>query len=518
MGKFMTQVILFTDSTNIGFVRYLGAYHVASSLRDLGYTVQVIDHMLLCNKLILRKLIEKFTSTDTVMVGFSTTFMNLTNFHLNLSSISNDTFQYNVVSKLKSRGDFTGVATGVPISDDDMLFLTTEFRKINPNIKFVMGGEKANFKRQKYIDTFILGHAQFSLPKYIEFLLGNNQDSKYIKNLNGQIVISDDINANGFDFSNHVVKFHSSDKIDSTESLTLETARGCIFRCKFCSFRYKGKEKLENVKYEHTLYDQLMYNYENFGTTNYIFSDDTFNDSEDKLLRFKKVFDRLPFKIQFAAYIRLDLISKRPHTADMLFDIGLKSATFGIETLNNKSLKIIGKGVKSEELIQTLNNLRFNHGWKNNIIMSSGFIVGLPEDSKSDVTAWASEVMSPDFPLDSLSFSKLYIKKLSQSLHHSEFELNYGKYGYRYDTTISSGWINDYWTEEEASHTANLIDAYVEESGRSKMLGFSTFLAKSNGITFCDLKNKSNVELKREIEFKMVMQAKQYFYRLLNSD
>jgi len=72
------QAIIFTDISDYFIpIRAHGAYSIASSLRDHGYSVKVIDHQawlwetsgdMLCN------LVESMVGPETLFVGFSSTF------------------------------------------------------------------------------------------------------------------------------------------------------------------------------------------------------------------------------------------------------------------------------------------------------------------------------------------------------------------------------------------------------------------------------------------------------------
>ena len=67
------------------------------------------------------------------------------------------------------------------------------------------------------------------------------------------------------------------------EGVPVEFARGCIFKCKFCSYPMNGKQNLDFVKDPELLYQELSDNYKNFGIKHYMIVDDTFNDHKEKL-------------------------------------------------------------------------------------------------------------------------------------------------------------------------------------------------------------------------------------------
>ena len=114
---------------------------------------------------------------------------------------------------------------------------------------------------------------------------------------NNQIII--DGKSSHFDITTLNHQWHSKDCILPGETLPIEISRGCIFKCNFCSYPLNGKKKFDYLRDPALIKEELIYNYENFQTTNYFFADDTFNDSTLKLESLHKVITELPFKIKF---------------------------------------------------------------------------------------------------------------------------------------------------------------------------------------------------------------------------
>ena len=508
------EVLIFTDCTSKTFARSAGAYRIATELRLHGYTVQVVDHFLNLELKKVLTLIDKFVDSSTLFVGFSSTFMNLSNIYFDkpeenrLSSIS-DTIKMTELSGVR------GFSEGVPISDDEMLTIKDKILSKSSKAKLVLGGAKADYFSQPHFDAFILGYADNSVIEYVRYIKGQNPFLQFTKLPDGRMVIDNDVDATGYDFQHSTIEYHESDVIFPGEVLPIEVARGCIFKCKFCAFRLAGKKKLDYVKDKDVLYREFMSNYEKFGVTKYIFSDDTYNDSVQKLEQFAEVFAKLPFKLEFAAYLRHDLITRYPEMADLLKESGLKTAIFGIETLNHTAGKLIGKGLDPDRTKNTLKWLREEKEWAGNILMSSGFIVGLPTETKDTVSAWAEELLDYSYPLDSFILTPLFITPGAKRISKSEFELDYKKYGYRFDRTKSSGWINDYWTFDDATSLANEIIQYAYQSGRITSYGFSAMMMQNYGLTWEQLHRSSVYSVENHILQKTFLLADDYYNRLI---
>jgi radical SAM superfamily enzyme YgiQ (UPF0313 family) len=461
------DVLIFTGGTDIGFFRPLGAYRIATELRNYGYSVQVVDMFpfLLQDSLdVYQKIIQKFVGPNTLWVGFSSTFF------LNRRTI---------LESLKEKK--TRDSDSVFQFDDGGLSIPEEFimplREIilarNHKCKLVMGGAKASARMGRVIDIYVEGYADSSIIKMTRWLEGKNPFFQFSRNRDRfSISVIDDPKAAHFDFVNSETRWHTSDHIMPNEALPIELSRGCIFSCSFCSYPLNGKKKIDYIRDPEILIDEMTRNYELYGTTQYLYGDDTHNDSAEKLeILYNQVYSRLPFKINFYTYLRLDLLAAKPHTLQLLLDSGLRGCFFGIESLNYESAKAIGKGIKSHKVLDTL--YRIKEEWKDEVITAAGFIVGLPHDTAESIREWTDVITKPDFPLNSVSIYPLSMPKISElKLWKSDLELNPEKYGYHYpDDNRPRYWANETtgMTFELANEIAN--EAVMKASVNSKKLG-----------------------------------------------
>jgi radical SAM superfamily enzyme YgiQ (UPF0313 family) len=431
----MAQILIFTGIIRSS-IRPIGAYQLASILRSNGYSVQVIDFfpdILKKGVHVVHEIIKKYVNKDTIWVGFSSTFL------------------YDILGNRKSGAIFTA---------DEFLSIRNSVREINQETKFVLGGGKSLYRdpsnviirndiknklgKEKiscsdYFDCYIEGYSDSSVVKYTMFCQKNNPFLSYQKNDDGSISIVNDHKAISFDFSNYNFNWHNDDYIFKNEALPIEISRGCIFKCSFCSFPLNGKKKLDYLKSPEILIDHFLNNYEKYGTTDYIYMDDTHNDSVDKLeILYEKVYSKLPFKIKFGTYLRLDLLAAHPHTIDLLKESGIDAAFFGIESLNYPSAKSIGKGIKPEKIIETLDKIR--NAWPE-ATLQAGFIIGLPYETEKTARNWLDIISKKNFPLDSINLETLRLHPNRDRLWVSDMDENLDKYNYTFDT--NSIWTNN---------------------------------------------------------------------------
>ena len=163
----------------------------------------------------------------------------------------------------------------------------------------------------------------------------------------------------------------------------IEIARGCIFKCAFCFFDLIGKRKGDWTKTEDTIYNEMMYNFEKFGTTQYMVSDELVNESVEKVQMLARIAKNCPFKLEYTAYARLDLIVRYREMIlcyNKAVQLDFQSR---VETFNRIPGKAVGKGVDPNVLKNTLRECKKQ--WKNNVVISANFIIGLPYESKKDI-------------------------------------------------------------------------------------------------------------------------------------
>jgi hypothetical protein len=385
-----------------------GPYRIATELREAGYTVQVIDisHLQDFNGMV-KQILKKFIDKKTLWIGFSLNFFwEVWGYPYFATEIEHNEYK-------KQNPDY----------DTHIKNFINFCRSINPNIKFITGGVRL-FDFSDFGFTHFQGHVDKEIVDFTNSLVSDKNfiTPNIIKNYEFK------------DFYKSKLHYTDHDMFNGDRALPIEISRGCIFKCKFCSYPLNGKTKGDFIKDFNIIYDEFVYNYEKFGITHYMFSDDTYNDSIQKMTDlYNKVFSRLPFKISFSAYVRLDLINRFPETADILKDSGLKSAICGIETLDPVAAKLIGKGTNPQLLVDFMRGLKEDK-WKN-IISQSGWIIGFPSETKQSILNFIKWVYSDDNPFNDNSLHTLRMvpkEYKSRAFYLSDFDITFDQRGYEF--------------------------------------------------------------------------------------
>ena len=442
------MIYILTDSPPATSPRTIGAYRLATELRQSGYTVEVIDFL---SEWTPEEVLQYIDSGPIPLwIGFSSTFSG------------------------HSKHEIEGGPRAWPdkltrFNEKDFWF----FDEIKKRAITVIGGAKA--ERMKHIytpDYVVTGYADAAIIAISDFLSGKINKLNYKKETINLIYrdisyISKTINCETMypvtDASNIQTVFHETDYIQPNEVLPLEISRGCIFKCAFCAFPLNGKTKNDYVRPKEQLLEDIKTYQEKYKSNRYFFMDDTFNDTVEKMQLVKEVYDSVnPF--EFWAYGRLDLLAAKPEMMELVNKIGWKYFSFGVETFNRNAGKKIGKGADPEKLKATLTELKtiYPESW-----LLFEMIIGLPGESKNSVEESVQWFLDNPSLWEEVHFKELSIPNTKYTTWHSEMSKDPEKYGVQIiDSESLKGshnWKHETMTASEASSILSSVDITIND-------------------------------------------------------
>jgi radical SAM superfamily enzyme YgiQ (UPF0313 family) len=450
------DIIIFTDmGARLGHIKPLGAYRLASELRSHGYSVKVLDYTgrLMSNQLLFQSLLDGLIGANTLFVGWSSTFFG--------GSQWGDSWEDNLY----------------PTDESAFKIWLKYIKKKNPNTKIAYGGTRAleTADLVDEIDYVVVGLADKVVVDLANHLK-NNTALKYRPSFNKRWKILDyDPVGAGFDFKNSQTQFEDTDHVALGETLIMETSRGCMFKCKFCSYPLLGRKKTdpEYHKHQDCISNELRRNWEKFGVKRYLIVDDTFNETVGKLESIVRARDAAGVDVELTSYLRLDLVARYPEQIQLFKEMNLTGAFFGVESFNEQSAASIGKSGSSDRLKETLYQIKDKLGSQFSSTVS--FIAGLPYETPETLTTAMDWVSRHESPVDNFTFRELMI---TDSVWPSEFLQNYKKYGYTLDQ--NSRWSNDIWNQEQAGKLAKKFNDIGYTSGKNKSTNFHLFYIALN--------------------------------------
>lgn len=340
----------FTPSLN----RATGAHRIASFLRQHNYNVDVLDYVTnFTEDEIYQYLLNKITS-KTKIIGFGGTFF---------------------------------------IANPQLIKISKRIKKKYPHIQIITGSQTFQNIADIEADYHIVGYAEVAMLKLLQ---GEEVKSSItIHNSKSKKTILAMHDYPSYPMKDLSIDLTENDFVNPNETLTLECSRGCIFRCKFCTYPILGVRDDHTVDAE-IFSDNLKRNYDKWGITKYNLADETFNDYPEKIRKYADVVEKLPFNVNFGGYIRADLMTntKRDdleHLARMRFN----SHFYGIESFNYESAKSIGKGGDPEhmkdKLLEVDEYMNSQTGFYKGLI---SLIAGLPHetmDTLDETVRWLNK-------------------------------------------------------------------------------------------------------------------------------
>lgn len=424
----MSDIVFFTDTSRPGiWLRGIGPYSLASTLRQEGYTVEIIDFISAYGYDDFCSLCDKYLNENTKLVGISTTWISAPGkFTTDLKSSYNK-------KKMQSNQMFFDPELHSEYYDSFSWGLTAKshqrfiekIRQSAPNAKVVLGGARAvDFDDNVSYDHVVLGYAENELID----LLSKDKLYPYIVNhdVKGEI--------GKFKFHQSQTLYTPNDFLMEDETIAIEIGRGCVFKCKYCSFPLIGKKKLSYMKDLDLLRDEFIRNWEEHRINRYIISDDTFNDNTEKLEILADLVETLPFKPDFWCFARLDILAVKFEQAELMKRIGLREVQFGVESFNPKSAAAVGKGMGADKKKETLYKLK--ELWKDDVHIKCSFIIGLPYETTASLKESFEWLSRDDCPIDMVGVNPFFLFKPDEKQHlrwTSELDLKYTDYGYHFE-------------------------------------------------------------------------------------
>lgn len=440
----LSDVILWGE---VGNSRYAGPYAIASSLRQEGYRVAIVDYFTrFTSPRDFFEYLESFLSENLKVVGISSTFLAPA-----FETLSGRAHRSVGLERFYSGELFAST------EDELIVWLATLqalLAKRAPKAKVVLGGVKAQFaalrpRAYEKFDYVVLGPGDRAIVDIVRAI--ENETEPVQKEIRGRLVVD-----NHVDVENKicpVMRLLPEDSLSRGEAMPLEIARGCIFNCKFCHY-----EKKQSIKKPlDLLRDEMLRNFENFGTSTYLLSDDCFNDHPSKVETTCEMFLKLPFKIEWTAYARVDVAVAYPHTVDLMVQSGAKGLFWGIESFDADVARRAGKGTPPDKVKKFL--IEFKDKYRGQCLSEGSFIIGLPGESKDSLQRTMDWLLDTD-AFDLVTFGPLGLMPFNANLDkvvvdYAEYSRNPEKFGFQKVSFSPNYWEHEQMNSIEAVEIAS---------------------------------------------------------------
>jgi radical SAM superfamily enzyme YgiQ (UPF0313 family) len=261
----------------------------------------------------------------------------------------------------------------------------------------------------------------------------------------------------------------------SRDILGFEIGVGCKFNCTFCNYELRNAKitKFLDPKELHHYFDVA---YRKYGITNFYTSDDTINESDQKLEIIVEAIEGLNYSPKITSFARLDLFSKRKHQLDLIEKIQFAALFFGIESFNPDVSKTMRKRTGLVDNFETLREIKQRCPDTYTI---GSLIAGLAGDNKQSMIDSIERVIQEKL-LWGLQVYPLVVTRssnLTDNYFLSDLDKEPEKYGYKTTIpivslhgdkeTVTMNWESD-WIDTEGAH--KFVDELYERYGDKILL------------------------------------------------
>ncbi len=359
----------------------LGVAYLATFLKSFGFSSEIFDLNIEIFNMADKEIKEKW---DTQDFDFWASGKAVDKFKARLEDLADK-----IISFDASFIGFSTTFASVPFINAILSIIRS---KINNNSIIIIGGAGANYKgmrslfRKDLIDYFIIGEGECLLL----CLLKDLQENKTVQTGADYIVWNDESHDNAVCLKacrdNNInidhIPFPTFEEFNlncytQKDLLPLISSRGCVRSCAFCCdaplkkpYRCRSPEKVV---------EELRYHVKTYNRRRFEFSDLLINGDLNFLDKFCNLLMDMDLDICWGgqATVRIDMdiaLFRKMKKA------GCGGLTFGCESFSNNVLKLMHKGMTSEDAKET-----FIKAKEAGMLVEINLIVGFPGEDEDDI-------------------------------------------------------------------------------------------------------------------------------------
>ena len=157
----------------------------------------------------------------------------------------------------------------------------------------------------------------------------------------------------------------------------IETSRGCVFDCNFCSIRNMYGKSFRKYSIDRVLTD--IENSKQWGAESIFIADDNITLDGRRYMKLCNEIEKAKFNMTFAVQASVSGFKKTPGLAEAVARSGTKIIFLGIENASDDALTFMHKSnqLKSSDTVEVVKELK-----KYGVLIVGGFIFGYPDDTR----------------------------------------------------------------------------------------------------------------------------------------
>ena len=269
----------------------------------------------------------------------------------------------------------------------DALDTTKRIKKYDKKIKTIWGGLHPSIfpkytSENENIDFTVVNEGEKGI---LEIVTGKNTDRINRTGADGNF-----INLNTFHPAWDLVdtKRYIANRSWGSRVLTMNTSRGCIFKCAFCYNQAIEGQKWRAVSAD-MMVEQIKFLKDKYKINGIQFYEDLFDVDRDRVRAFcHKV---KPLNITWEHFSAVTLANQE--LLDLEYSAGCRHIAYGVESGSERILKFIHKQQKVSHIKEAFIKCK-----KANISASALFMIGLPTETKDDLDKTIELINSLESP------------------------------------------------------------------------------------------------------------------------
>ncbi|MCP4671175.1 MAG: lipid biosynthesis B12-binding/radical SAM protein [Desulfobacula sp.] len=174
--------------------------------------------------------------------------------------------------------------------------------------------------------------------------------------------------------------------LDNGSIANVQTKRGCIHKCVYCSYPYLEGKVFRNRDIQETI-DDIQFLIKECKVKMIFFTDSVFNDRQGNYIELLKEMDKKNISIPWTAYIKPEKISKS--VIDLMIKTGVRGVEIGSDGASDETLAGLGKSFRFKDIIECNNSFT-----DNKIATANFFMFGCPSETVKTVHQGISNIIN----------------------------------------------------------------------------------------------------------------------------
>jgi len=283
-----------------------------------------------------------------------------------------------------------------------------EVRRLLPDVSVMMGGSGFSIMPEEILsftgaDYGIAGEGEQLVLQLVDTIAAGEQPDRQIFYTSDSGLTGSAIKGSDYFVNSTVTTKPLSTYYRGTGSiLPLQTKRGCLNNCVYCTYPFLEGRKLRTRNPDDVVTEMKILK-EEHGADFLFFTDSVFNDADGEYLNIIEAIEKSGIDIPWTAFFQPDP-KLDGETADRLIAAGLHSVELGPDATSDTTLKSIGKKFNFDDVVRCNELFADRH-----IAVANYFMMGGPGETQESAVEGVENITKLDM---SVSFVFLGIRIL----------------------------------------------------------------------------------------------------------